>query len=81
MSWWLETLIGWAVALPVVTLLCAAVLRGGRLDDEARLEALARRHTSVEGAGGVGSVGTAAGVGIGSESSPGSPAAPLQRVS
>ena len=61
MSWWLVALIGWVIAIPVVTLICAAVLRGGRLDDEARLEALARRR-------GDGGSGVPAGAGSGAGS-------------
>ena len=44
MPWWVLALLVWVVAIPVVTVVCIGVLRGGRLDDEARLAALARRR-------------------------------------
>jgi hypothetical protein len=44
MPWWVLALLGWVAAIPVVTVVCIGVLRGGRLDDEARLAALARRR-------------------------------------
>jgi hypothetical protein len=36
MPWWVLVLLAWVVAIPVVTFVCVGVLRGGRLDDEAR---------------------------------------------
>jgi hypothetical protein len=45
---WLIALVAWLVALPVVTVCCIAVMRGGQLEDAARARTFDRPDEDLE---------------------------------